>query len=102
MTLNPVVLAITTLAVVGSLFNAPATRQAQADKRPFLIATTDTSPHPGPLVATSYNCAQVLKGSVVVIYYCCYGNAGPIYVPIGYSLQTCPPSQASGITGYVP
>lgn len=110
MTLNPVVLTITTLAVVGSFFNTSPTRQGQADKRPFLIAGNDTSPHQGPLVATSYECAEVLKGSVVVILYRTSGSqsfsgySGPMYVPAGYSIVNCPSSIGfgTGITGYVP
>jgi hypothetical protein len=107
MTLNPIVLTITTLAVVGSAFNAPATGQGQADKRPFIIPIGDTVARPGPLVATSYGCVQVLRGSVVVVAYASNGVSsgyvGPVTVPAGYSVRNCIPSQGvPGITGYIP
>jgi hypothetical protein len=108
MTLNPLVLMITALAVVASFFNnSTATRQGQTDSRSFVIPLTDTMPRPGPLVATSYGCVQVLRGNLVVVFYQYNGGsgyAGPIHVPAGYSIRNstgCGANQGPwGITGY--
>lgn len=107
MTLNPLVLAFSALAVVGSFFNTQATTREPDERRPFVIPLQDRAPRPGPLVATSYGCMQVLRGNTVVVFYQYNGGsgyAGPVTVPAGYSIRNsndCGPNQGPwGITGY--
>jgi len=107
MILKPLVLTSAALAVAGSFFDAQSTSHESEERRPFVIPLQDTMPRPGPLVATSYGCMQVLRGSTVVVFYQYNGGsgyAGPVEVPAGYSIRNsneCGPNQGPwGITGY--
>lgn len=107
MTLNPFVLTVSALAVAASLFTGPTTTHKENETRPFVIPLQDLTPHPGPLVATSYGCMQVLRGNTVVVFYQYNGGsgyAGPVRVPAGFSVRNsnqCGQNQGPwGITGY--
>jgi hypothetical protein len=107
MSLNPLVLVFTILAVAGSSFNTQATTREPEARQSFVIPLQDTALRPGPLVATSYGCMQVLRGNVVVVFYQYNGGsgyAGPVRVPAGYSIRNsnaCGQNQGPwGITGY--
>lgn len=107
MTLNPLVLTLAALTAASSFFSTQATSHERDERRPFVIPLQDTTPHPGPLVATSYGCMQVLRGNTVVVFYQYNGGsgyAGQVTVPPGYSIRNsneCGINQGPwGITGY--
>jgi hypothetical protein len=93
------------LAVVASVGNMPRAGIGDREGAPFILAQGAVSSKAGPLVATAYLCANLYKGTRFVSQfgYYSYLYNGPIYVPRGYSIATCPPSGSApsfAISGY--
>jgi hypothetical protein len=106
MTLQPAAVLVTGILAVIASINVPRAGIGDREGAPFILPQGGAiSSKAGPLVATAYICANLYKGTKFVGTFGYYaGNyAGPIYVPRGYSIATCPPSGSTpsfAISGY--
>ena len=80
--------------MVASTLSMPRPGITEPEGAAFILAQGTASSKAGPLVATAYQCALVFKGLKLVgqFGYDTGFYLGPIYVPRGDTLSTCPPS----------